>query len=292
MTWTFYSQAGVQKTSETLGSEFPVGTITDYAGATAPVNWLLCDGSTISRSTYSQLFDVIGTAYGAGDGSTTFKIPNSSGKIIYYQRGPAAVTTAVTNAPTFVTTLPSSPTDGQQIHYQSTALATAGVVYNLRYSTSASKWQFIGGQQQIASTTKTDVFGPYTTNAFNDITGLSVTLTPTFSTSKFLITGSIFSSNSGTHYNMFNLVRTVSGSDTNVAQPAAADYSATIGATITNSGYEECSVITHLDSPATTSNVTYKFKMRVSGGAGYVNRRGDLTTVTTSSNITVQEVVL
>lgn len=53
-----------------------VGTIKAYGGATAPVGWLVCDGSAISRELYAELFGVIGTTYGAGDGSTTFNIPN------------------------------------------------------------------------------------------------------------------------------------------------------------------------------------------------------------------------
>lgn len=57
------------------------GTILMYAGTTAPSGFLMCDGSAVSRSTYSDLFDVIGTTYGAGDGSTTFDLPNLSGRV-------------------------------------------------------------------------------------------------------------------------------------------------------------------------------------------------------------------
>jgi len=54
----------------------PVGSVMPYTGATAPSQWLLCDGSEISRETYANLFNVIGTTYGAGDGSTTFMLPD------------------------------------------------------------------------------------------------------------------------------------------------------------------------------------------------------------------------
>ncbi|MEK9150720.1 MAG: LamG-like jellyroll fold domain-containing protein [Patescibacteria group bacterium] len=54
----------------------PVGTIVAYAATTTPVDWLLADGSAISRTTYSDLFAVIGIIYGQGDGSTTFNLPN------------------------------------------------------------------------------------------------------------------------------------------------------------------------------------------------------------------------
>jgi microcystin-dependent protein len=54
----------------------PIGSIFAYAGnTTAPDDWLFCDGSAVSRSTYAALFSVIGTNYGIGDGSTTFNLP-------------------------------------------------------------------------------------------------------------------------------------------------------------------------------------------------------------------------
>lgn len=54
------------------------GMVSPYGGSVAPDGWLICDGSAVSRTTYSALFAVIGTTYGAGDGSTTFNIPNIS----------------------------------------------------------------------------------------------------------------------------------------------------------------------------------------------------------------------
>lgn len=58
--------------------EAPVGALMPFAGNTAPSGWLKCDGSAVSRTTYANLFAVIGTTYGAGDGSTTFNVPNYS----------------------------------------------------------------------------------------------------------------------------------------------------------------------------------------------------------------------
>ena len=60
----------------------PAGVIWDFAGATPPTGWLLCDGSVVSRTTYAALFGVIGTAFGAGDGSSTFNLPNASGRVL------------------------------------------------------------------------------------------------------------------------------------------------------------------------------------------------------------------
>lgn len=58
----------------------PPGIVAPFGGAAAPTGWKLCDGSAISRSTYSLLFTAIGTAYGNGDGSTTFNIPDLQGR--------------------------------------------------------------------------------------------------------------------------------------------------------------------------------------------------------------------
>lgn len=65
---------------EFVAMAMPIGAVLDFAGATAPDGWLICDGRLISRTAYSQLFAVIGTVWGAGDGSTTFRLPPTSGR--------------------------------------------------------------------------------------------------------------------------------------------------------------------------------------------------------------------
>jgi len=64
-----------------VDARLPSGSITMYGGNSAPTGWLKCDGSAISRSTYSDLFSAIGTSFGVGDGSTTFNLPDLSGRI-------------------------------------------------------------------------------------------------------------------------------------------------------------------------------------------------------------------
>ena len=61
----------------------PAGVITQYGGISAPTGWLLCQGQAISRSNalYTRLFAAISTTYGAGDGTTTFNVPNLQGRI-------------------------------------------------------------------------------------------------------------------------------------------------------------------------------------------------------------------
>lgn len=63
------------------GDTYPIGAIAPYGGNTAPANWLICDGSAISRVTYADLFSVIGTSFGSGDGSTTFNLPDLRSKV-------------------------------------------------------------------------------------------------------------------------------------------------------------------------------------------------------------------
>lgn len=64
------------------GDTLPIGSIMPYPKTTSPENWLVCDGSAVSRTTYSELFNVIGEDFGAGDGSTTFNLPNIKGKTV------------------------------------------------------------------------------------------------------------------------------------------------------------------------------------------------------------------
>ena len=60
----------------------PVGTVSSYASASIPRGWLLCDGFAYPRATYPDLFAVVGITYGAGDGSTTFNVPDMRGRFI------------------------------------------------------------------------------------------------------------------------------------------------------------------------------------------------------------------
>lgn len=60
----------------------PTGSVTAFAGSSAPTGYLICDGTAVSRTTYAVLFALIGTTYGSGDGSTTFNLPNLKGRVV------------------------------------------------------------------------------------------------------------------------------------------------------------------------------------------------------------------
>lgn len=61
--------------------DVPVGTVLPFPSSNIPSGYMLCDGRALSRTNYAELFAIIGTSYGSGDGSTTFNLPNIKGKI-------------------------------------------------------------------------------------------------------------------------------------------------------------------------------------------------------------------
>lgn len=74
-------QALIDAQNAQLQHSDPVARIEAYAGSSAPGGWLLCNGSAVSRTTYPKLFAAIGTTYGAGDGSSTFNLPDLRGRV-------------------------------------------------------------------------------------------------------------------------------------------------------------------------------------------------------------------
>ena len=59
-----------------------VGMIAPFGMSSVPTGWLACDGSAVSRTTYADLFTAIGTTWGAGDGSSTFALPDLEGAFL------------------------------------------------------------------------------------------------------------------------------------------------------------------------------------------------------------------
>lgn len=86
-TWQEYGAQGAQGAQGPQGDPgadgagVTAGIVMAFAGSSAPAGWLLCDGAAVSRTTYATLFALIGTTYGAGDGSTTFNVPNLKGRV-------------------------------------------------------------------------------------------------------------------------------------------------------------------------------------------------------------------
>jgi microcystin-dependent protein len=88
-TWGTKTNANWDTLDQFVSMAMPIGAVLDFAGPNAPSGWLICDGRTVSRVTYAALFAVLGTAWGAGDGSTTFQLPAVNGRALV---GPGAFT--------------------------------------------------------------------------------------------------------------------------------------------------------------------------------------------------------
>lgn len=67
---------------EAYENPIPIGSVFPFAGIAAPEGFLLCNGQEVSRFTYAKLYGVLGDTYGAGDGSTTFNLPNLINRFI------------------------------------------------------------------------------------------------------------------------------------------------------------------------------------------------------------------
>ena len=149
-------------------------------------------------------------------------------------------------------------------------------------------WVDFGGTSailQVASTVKVDAFTS-TSLTFADLTGLSVSITPSSASSKILVFLNTYMSQSGAGEVMFNLVR----GSTAISQSTGATNNATMFGSVGGSNQVANVTSVFLDSPATTSATTYKAQLKVGGGTAFINRRGQDTTYGATSSITVMEV--
>ena len=101
-----------QNFSDLLAATSIVGEVRMYSGTVAPSGWLIADGSAVNRTTYSDLFSVIGTAFGVGNGTTTFNIPDMRDKFPIGVSGSKARASTGGSATKDVSHLHSQPTHG------------------------------------------------------------------------------------------------------------------------------------------------------------------------------------
>lgn len=118
----------------------PTGVVLPYAGSSVPNGWMMCDGSAISRTEYAALFASIGTTYGAGDGSTTFNLPDYrygflrgyGAQISVTGSGTASATVTFTDATDLVTLNNHGLTNGCKVEFK-TITTTTGISINTPY---------------------------------------------------------------------------------------------------------------------------------------------------------------
>ena len=164
----FYAASGLRTVGTGNSSYAPqVGEIRIWTSATPPSKWKICNGNIISRETYSDLFAVIGTTYGGGDGSTNFAIPDFRGRFAVG----AGQSTAVGN-----TAHTLGQTDGEEKHVLSAhELASHG--HSTTTSASATtSGKYKKNAQSGSNTNRVDsngtssTTGPYTTNVSVSVT--------------------------------------------------------------------------------------------------------------------------
>jgi microcystin-dependent protein len=143
------SQDSVDDGTQWRDAGTPVGAILDWGSAGDPAGglWLLCDGRALSRTTYAALFTSLGTAYGAGDGSTTFAIPDCRGRVTV---GPDTMGTAAGAAARLTANAARGNFGGEEKHTLSRAEMPKLM---LEYGTTQYNTTAPGGQyQQICDT--------------------------------------------------------------------------------------------------------------------------------------------
>ena len=148
-----------------------------------------------------------------------------------------------------------------------------------------------GGIVQVVQTLKTDAFTSAAENSFTDITGMSVNITPLSSSSKILVSVNMGASNGSDVLHVYRLLRgsTVIGASTFATTNGFALFdSEAVG---TQSRYVSHVKAEILDSPATTSQITYKVQFYKNGSANmHINRRALNTGAGATSQITAYEV--
>lgn len=115
------------------------GVITAYGGSAAPTGWLLCNGSAVSRTTYANLFAVTSTTFGAGNGSSTFNLPNLQNRIPMGAGSATVVATFASRASNVITVTGLSNNagnefqTGQAVFYASTSTVITGLTDDTTY---------------------------------------------------------------------------------------------------------------------------------------------------------------
>jgi len=141
----------------------PTGAISAWSTSTAPTGWLLCRGQAVSRTTFSALFAVIVTTYGVGDGSTTFNLPDISGRVIAGQEASATRLTSGVSGIDGATLGAAGGSEAMQQHNH--AVTDPGHTHTVPARTPIN---MVGGSFNVGSDN-----GPLTPTTFN--TGSSTT---------------------------------------------------------------------------------------------------------------------
>ena len=142
-------------------SSLPIGSYIQFAGSQAPSGFLVCNGGEISRTTYSNLFAVIGTTYGSGNGSTTFNLPNLTDRFL--QGSTRIGTVKYAGLPNIMGTINIGTVDNAPESYSNGALSMV--------STGDQGYQRAGGVRTLRSIS-------FDASNYNQVYGNSSTIQP------------------------------------------------------------------------------------------------------------------
>jgi len=261
-------------------------------------------GQSIFETDTESSFIWDGTAWMPGGGGGSIEIsataPSSPGEgdlwwdsdngnlYIYYDDGDSQQWVAANGPQVFVGTTAPAGYQGQ-LWFDS----TSGKTYIYYDDGTSAQWvSAIGGSIagtviQVVSTTKTDTFTS-TSTALTDITGLSASITPRSTSSKIYVVVSLgaVSQNGNNDFISLQLVR----NSTNIAIATSGSFASTGQVVGPTAGYTNGWTQNFLDSPSTTSTVTYKLQVRVSANTVSINRGSASTDRTAVSSITLMEV--
>ncbi len=155
--------------------QMPTGAVLPFAGNTVPKGWLLCNGQAVSRTDYDELFEVIGTTYGTGDGSSTFNLPNLVDKFV--EGGSTSGTVKSAGLPNITGHFEHEAVPGQE-------RAASGAMYQKSYSKTVSGLNV--GASWVASGVGLAAFGLDASKS-NSIYGASTTVQPPAIVMKYII---------------------------------------------------------------------------------------------------------
>jgi len=161
----------------------PSGTIAMWPTVTPPTDWLLCDGTAVSRTTYSTLFVLFGTTFGAGNGSTTFNLPNYKNRMPYGAdtvaigaTGGSANSVVVSHTHTATSTSTSTVTDPGHFHISGFSSGGGGTSAYLKAQNAAAEVSLVNTSTQTTGVTVATATA--TTNTTEGVSGTGANLPP------------------------------------------------------------------------------------------------------------------
>jgi microcystin-dependent protein len=166
----------------------PTATIIPWSSSSVPTGYLECNGANVSRSTYATLFAEIGTTYGAGDGSSTFGLPNLQDNVALGKSGTKALaSTGGANATANSGNIGGSTANATLSTAQLASHSHDGFQLGILDSMSTQYWQRFSSQQRFPSTNSTGSGGGHSHNMSATFTGDSTSVVQPYLTIIYII---------------------------------------------------------------------------------------------------------